>query len=55
MKKAEFNKLIKKYKNNLQKIIWLHCDEKINLTDNQIEEIIKLRGERIYFSNEGKK
>lgn len=44
MKANKFNKLIKEHKNNLQKIIYMHCENKIFLTKKQLDEVIKLRG-----------
>jgi len=44
MKANKFNKLIKENKDNLQKIIYMHCENKIFLTKKQLDEVIKLRG-----------
>lgn len=46
MKKKEFEKLLKKYKNDLQMIIRLYCLEKIYLTNFQLDKVLRLRGER---------
>lgn len=46
MKANKFNKLIKEYKNNLQKVIYMHCENKIYLTNKQLDKVIKLRGIR---------
>ena len=47
MKTTQLKKLIKKYKNNLQRIIYLHCENRIFLTNNQLDKVLKLRGERM--------
>lgn len=44
MKPNKFNKLIKEHKDNLQKVIYMHCENKIFLTKKQIDEVIRLRG-----------
>ena len=44
MKPNKFNKLIKENKNNLQKVIYMHCNYKIFLTNKQLDKVIKLRG-----------
>ena len=44
MKANKFNKLIKENKDNLQKIIYMHCENKIFLTKKQLDEVIKIRG-----------
>lgn len=46
MKSNKFNKLIKENKDNLQKIIYMHCNNKIYLTNKQLDKVIKLRGIR---------
>lgn len=46
MKPNKFNKLIKENKDNLQKIIYMHCNNKIYLTNKQLDNLIKLRGVR---------
>ena len=46
MKAQEFNKLLKEYKDNLQRIIYLHCENKIYLTNYQLDKVIKMRGDR---------
>ena len=46
MKSKEFNKLLKEHKDNLQELIRLHCESKIYLTQQQIQRVINLRGER---------
>lgn len=46
MKTNEFKKLIRENKNNLQKIINMYCMNEIYLTEKQIEEVLRLRGER---------
>lgn len=44
MKANKFNKLIKEHKDNLQKVIYMYCENKIFLTKKQIDEVIKIRG-----------
>lgn len=46
MKKNLFNKLVKENKNNLQKVIYMYCTNKIYLTNKQLDKVIKLRGEK---------
>ena len=46
MKPNKFNKLIKENKNNLQKVIYMYCYNKIFLTNKQLDKVIKLRGVR---------
>lgn len=46
MKPNKFNKLIKEHKDNLQKVIYMHCENKIYLTNKQLDKVIKLRGVR---------
>lgn len=46
MKPNKFNKLIKENKDNLQKVIYMYCNNKIYLTDKQLDKVIKLRGVR---------
>lgn len=46
MKTSEFKKLVRKYKDNLQTIIMMYCMDKIYLTDKQLDEVLKLRGDR---------
>lgn len=46
MKPNKFNKLIKENKDNLQKIIYMYCNNKIYLTNKQLDKVIKLRGVR---------
>ena len=41
MKINEFKKLIET--TDLQKIIYMHCFEKITLTDKQLDKILKLK------------
>lgn len=42
----KFNKLIKENKNNLQKVLYMHCNLEIYLTNKQIDKVINLRGKR---------
>lgn len=44
----EFRKLINENINNLQKLINDYTDGKFYLSQRQLDEIIKLRGERLY-------
>jgi hypothetical protein len=46
MKPNKFNKLIKENKDNLQKVIYMHTQSKIFLTNKQLDKVIKLRGEK---------
>lgn len=46
MKPNKFNKLMKEHKDNLQKIIYLHCENKIFLTKKQLDIVFKKRGEK---------
>lgn len=46
MKTSEFKKLVRKYKDDLQTIIMMYCMDKIYLTDKQLDEVLKLRGDR---------
>lgn len=46
MKPNKFNKLIKENKDNLQKVIYMYCNNKIYLTNKQLDKVIKLRGVR---------
>lgn len=46
MKTIEFDKLLKKYKNDPHMLIRLHCMEKIYLNNFQLDKVLKLRGER---------
>ena len=46
MKPNKFNKLLKENKNNLQKVIYMYCTNKIYLTNKQLDKVIKLRGKR---------
>lgn len=46
MKPNKFNKLMKEHKDNLQKIIYLHCENKIFLTKKQLDEVIRKRGDK---------
>lgn len=46
MKPNKFNKLIKENKDNLQKVIYMHTQLKIFLTNKQLDKVIKLRGAR---------
>ena len=46
MKPNKFNKLIKENKDNLQKVIYMHTQLQIYLTNKQLDKVIKLRGER---------
>ena len=46
MKANKFNKLMKEYKGNLQRIIYLHCENKIFLTKKQLNQVIQKRGEK---------
>lgn len=46
MKPNKFNKLIKENKDNLQKVIYMHCNYEIFLTNKQLDKVIKLRGVR---------
>ena len=45
MKKNDFNKLIKDYKENLKKVIYMHINGNIYLTSRQLNEVIKKRDE----------
>lgn len=47
MKANKFNKLIKENKDNLQKVIYMHTQLKIYLTNKQLDKVIKLRGENM--------
>lgn len=42
MKSIEFKRLLET-ESNLQKIIYLHCHLKINLTTQQLERVLKLK------------
>lgn len=42
MKQIEFKKLLEEEK-DMQKIIYMHCSLKINLTLKQLDEVIKKR------------
>jgi hypothetical protein len=46
MKTKDFKKLVREHKDNLQKLISMHCMDKIYLTDKQLDEVLKLRGDR---------
>lgn len=46
MKTNEFKKLVREHKNDLQTIIMMYCMDKIYLTDKQLDEVLKLRGDR---------
>lgn len=46
MNSNKFNKLLKEYKNNLQKIIYMYCNNKIYLTNKQLNYVIEKRGKR---------
>lgn len=46
MKANKFNKLVKENKDNLQRIIYMHTNLKIYLTNKQLDKVIKLRGVR---------
>ena len=46
MKTSEFKKLVREHKDNLQTIIMMYCMDKIYLTEKQIEQVLKLRGDR---------
>ena len=46
MRTNKFNKLIKENKDNLQKVIYMYCNNKIYLTNKQLDKVIKLRGVR---------
>jgi len=48
MKAKQFNKLIKEHKDDLQKIINDYMLGKYYLTNKQLDQVIKLRGERKY-------
>lgn len=48
MKKREFNKLIKEYDNDLQKLINKYINGDLYFTQNELDIIIKKRGERKY-------
>lgn len=43
MKKNDFNKLIKDYKENLKKVIYMHINGNIYLTSRQLNEVLKKR------------
>lgn len=55
MKTSEFKKLVRKYKDNLQTIIMMYCMDKIYLTDKQLDEVLKLRGDRDARNNRNNK
>ena len=42
MKSVEFKKLLEE-ESNLQKIIYLHCHLKINLTSQQLDRVLRLK------------
>lgn len=42
MKSIEFKKLLET-EQNLQKIIYLHCHLKINLTNQQLDRVLRLK------------
>ena len=46
MKTSEFKKLVREHKSDLQTIIMMYCMDKIYLTDKQLDEVLKLRGDR---------
>lgn len=46
MNSNKFNKLLKEYKNNLQKIIYMYCNNKIYLTNKQLNYVFEKRGKR---------
>lgn len=48
MKKERLDKLIKENKNDLQKILNDYMKGKYYLTQNQLQKVIDLRGERKY-------
>lgn len=47
MKKQEFKKSLEIYKKDLQKLIYLHIHNKIYLDNQQLNKVLKLRGEKI--------
>jgi len=46
MKTKDFKKLVREHKYNLQTLIMMHCMDKIYLTDKQLDEVLKLRGDK---------
>ena len=48
MKAKQFKEALKVYKNNLQNLIYLHTTGEIFLNSKQLDQVIKLRGERTY-------
>ena len=43
MRKKDFNKLIKDYKDNFKKVIYMHINGDIYLTSRQLNEVLKKR------------
>ena len=48
MKAKQYKSLLKVYKDDLQHLIYLYTIGKIYLTNKQLDQVIKLRGERTY-------
>lgn len=55
MKANEFKKLVREHKSDLQTIILMYCMDKIYLTEKQIEQVLKLRGDRDARNNRNNK
>lgn len=55
MKTSEFKKLVREHKSDLQTIIMMYCMDKIYLTDKQLDEVLKLRGDRDARNNRNNK
>lgn len=55
MKKREFNKIVKEYENDLQKLINKYINGELYFTQNELDIIIKKRGERTYKKRGGEK
>jgi hypothetical protein len=53
MKKTKFNKLIKEHNENLQELINKHINGDLYFTQNELDIIIRKRGERIYKRKKG--
>jgi hypothetical protein len=53
MKKTKFNKLIKEHNNNLQELINKHINGDLYFTQNELDIIIRKRGERTYKRKKG--
>ena len=53
MKKTKFKKLIKEHNENLQELINKHINGDLYFTQNELDIIIRKRGERIYKRKKG--